>query len=230
VLPPWAPNEQLEVNVTFILNVLHKNMSLVAADKRAIAKESMGGVTVHDYKKVVLNQSKNLVLGIAGHTHEHPYTQAIERSADYDEALLTIHNHLKSFPRIHDRATLITLTSFMVNQGIASFFDRDVGEHFSFTFLFSPVESSSRMYRGPADGARLLHVGSGSKHFEQAVNRSEVDSFVASISPSCTPAVCIPWIRGVFKKISTLDPGTGDEAVFVVSTRSSPRFQFIESF
>jgi hypothetical protein len=216
--------------VTFILNVLHKDMSLVAADKRAFAERSAGGATVRDYKKLILNYSQSLVLGVAGHTHEHPYIQAIERSSGHDEVLLAIQHHLKNFPRIHDRATLVTLSSFMVNQGIASFFDRGVGEHFSFTFLFSPVESSSRIYRGPADGARLLHVGSGSKYFEQAVSRSEADSFVASIRSPFMPAMCIPWVRGVFKKISNLDSSTGDEPVFVVSTGSSPTFQFIENF
>jgi len=39
--------------------------------------------------------------------------------------------------RVHDRPSLSTLTSFMVNQGIVSFFDQNADSYFTNTFLFT---------------------------------------------------------------------------------------------
>ncbi len=226
--------------MTFILNVLHKDMSLLAADRKATAEGPTtitmpgitihveAGATIHGYKKLTLNQSKNLALGIAGNTQDHPYAQAIEQSATIDEGLKAIREHMETFLRVHDRANLITLTSFMENQGIASFFDGDTGTYFSNIFLFSPVHSYTRLYARTIDGARLFHVGSGSDHFEKAVGLEEINSFIASIKDSCTPEACIPWIQEAYKKVSASDAGSGDEPVFVVSTRASPEFRSVE--
>jgi len=48
--------------------------------------------------------------------------------------------------RVHDRASLSTLTSFMVNQGIVSFFDQNADSYFTNTFLFSPVRNQTRLH------------------------------------------------------------------------------------
>jgi hypothetical protein len=75
---------------------------------------------------------------------------------------------MERFLRVHDRAGLSTLTTFTVNQGIASFFDKDTGMYFSNTFLFSPVRNETRLHRA-ADEVKIFHAGSGSEHFENAV-------------------------------------------------------------
>lgn len=70
---------------------------------------------VHDYKKITLNSCRSLALGIAGHTQDHYYTQAIERSISIDEGLWIVRKHMEGFLRVHDLASLSTLTSFTVN-------------------------------------------------------------------------------------------------------------------
>ena len=145
------------MNLTFILNILHRDMSVVAADRKAIAEwpvtttpdvtvHAGGSSIVHDYKKITLNSSRSLALGIAGHTQDHYYTQKIERSASIDEGLWIIRKHMESFLRVHDRTSLSTLTSFMVNQGIVSFFDQNADSYFTNTFLFSPVRNQTRLH------------------------------------------------------------------------------------
>jgi len=213
-------------------------MSILAADRKAIAElpvtetpdmaiHAGGSSIVHDYKKITLNSSKSLALGVAGHTQDHYYIQAIEWSASIDECLWKIRKHLESFLRFHDRTALSTLTSFTVNQGIASFFDKDADTYFTNTFLFSPIEIQTRLHRG-GDQVQILHAGSGSEHFKKAVGLEDIDIFKASTKNSCTPEACIPWMQDAYRRVNASDPGSGAEAVFVVSTRSNPKFRFIE--
>jgi hypothetical protein len=228
----------LGVNVTFVLNILHRDMSILAADRKAIAELPVtatpgmavhaGGSSIsHDYKKITLNSSKSLALGIAGHTQDHYYIQGIEWSVSIDEVLWKIRKHQESFLRFHDRTSLSTLTSFMVNQGIATFFDQEADTYFTNTFLFSPVESQTRLHRG-RDEVQIFHAGSGSEHFKKAVGLEDIDTFKASIKNLCTPEACIPWMQDAYRRVSASDAGSGAEAVFVVSTRSNPKFGTIE--
>jgi hypothetical protein len=129
--------------------------------------------------------------------------------------------------RVHDRSSLSTLTSFMVNQGIASFFDRDADTYFTNTIRFSPVESQTRLHRS-AEGVKIFHAGSGSADFEKTVGLANIESFIASAQDSCTLEACIPWMQDAYRRVSARDHGSGAEAVFVVSTRSDPNFRSIE--
>ena len=51
-----------------------------------------------------------------------------------------------------------------------------------------------------------------------------IKSFISSVSSSCTPEACIPWMQDALEKVSSKDQYSGPEAVFVVSTRENPRF------
>lgn len=222
--------------MTFILNILHKDMSLLAADRKALAvapvTRASPGVMMHaderfqidTYKKITLNQSRSLAIGIAGLTHEHHYTQKIERNVTVDQGLLIIQDHVNGFLRIKDRASLIPLSSAMLNQGIASFYDTHTGTYFSMEYRFSPVQCSTRLH--PArDRIRLLCAGTGSEHFEDAVGAAEIEAFIASTTDSFTTKACLLWVRDAFKKVSAKDSNSGEEPMFVISTRSNLQFR-----
>jgi len=221
--------------MTFILNILHRDMSILAADRKAIAGlpnivspdrsvHAGGSSIVHDYKKITLHSSENLALGIAGHTQDHYYIPTIGWSVSIDEVLWKIRKHIEDFLRFDDRAGLKALTSFTVNQGIASFFDQNTDTYFTNTFLFSPIEIQTRLHRG-RDEIQILHAGSGSEHFKKAVGLEDIETFKDSIKNSCTPEACIPWMQDAYRRVGANDPGSGAEAVFVVSTRSNPKFR-----
>ena len=210
-------------------------MSILAADQKAIAElpctaipdvalRAEGASIIHDYKKITLHLSKSLALGIAGRTQDHYYLPTLDWSVSINELLSKIRKHQESFLRIHDRTGLNTLTSFEVNQGIASFFDQEAGMCFTNTFLFSPVEIQTRLHRG-RDEVQIFHAGAGSEHFKKVVGLDEIDTFKASIKKSCTPEVCVPWMQDVYRKVSASDSGSGAEAAFVVSTKSNPKFR-----
>jgi hypothetical protein len=221
--------------MTLILNILHKNMSILAADKKAIAEWSVseGGFTtvpnsrgpiVDDFNKITVNLSKTLALGIAGLTKDHGYIHAIEQSEFIDEGLRTIREHIESFVPIYDRVNLNKLTQFMANEGIASFFDQSTGKYFSSKYLFSPVEIQARLHRA-TDEIKVFYAGSGSKYFRGPEGLGSIDSFTASIKDSCTPELCISWLQDVYKSASYEDPESGADAICFISTRSQPEFR-----
>ncbi len=221
--------------MTFILNILHKDMSILAADRRAIAESPPAetsemairagvGSVVDDYDKITLILGQTLALGISGHTHDHFYLPTLRTSSSIDDALSKIRQYIERSLRVHDRPSLSTLTSIMANQGIASFFDEALGAYFSTEFLFSPIESNFRLYRG-SDRPQIIYAGSGSSHFEKEIGQAGIDSFVSSLKNSCTPDSCISWMQEVYRKVSANDPWTGPEAGFMVSIRSSPKFR-----
>lgn len=216
----------LEANVTFILNILHREMSILAADRKAIAGSQVAASpetsTVYDYKKITLHASRSLALGTAGNTQDHYYAPTLYPNTSIDEVMCKIRKHMEGFLQIHDRSGLSTLSSFMVNEGIVSFFDRDAGSYFSYRFLFSPVCNQNRLYRAK-DEVQIFTAGSGSKSYEKAVDKEEIDSFIAS-TKSCTPEACISWIQNIYKKVSAYDVNSGPEAMFAVSTKSNPKF------
>lgn len=116
--------------MTLILNVLHKDMSVLAAEIMARAEWSISpmsfssvplgkGYAVHDFNKVTINSSRTLALGIAGLTQDHGYTQKIERSEKIDDALQAIRKHIEGFVPIYDRGKLRKLSQFSANEGMA---------------------------------------------------------------------------------------------------------------
>lgn len=205
-------------------------MSLLAADRRAVAVTPLsmahveGTPQVENFQKITLNRSRSLAVGIAGLTHEHGYTWAVERTVTVNEALSAICDHVNGFLRIHDRASLIPLSSATANQGIASFFDSIAGVYFSMEYRFSPVQCSTRLYPG-RDRARILCAGTGSEHFEEAVGTSEIESFIAATKDTVGVEACISWVRDAFKSISARDASFGSNPVVFISTRSQLQFR-----
>ena len=226
--------------MTFILNVLHRDMSILAADQKAIALwpvRSGSGITVpagrgsvvHGFNKITLNANAGMALGIAGDTQSHSYTQQINLSIGVNEGLSIIRKHMERFLRVDQRAGLITSTEFTVNQCIASFFDQDVGVYFSNSFLFTPTRSETRLHRA-GDEVKILYAGTGGKHFEDALGSAAITPFRAAAKDACSPEACMAWMRNAFVSVGANDPDSGHDPMFVVSTRASPQFRSIERF
>lgn len=221
--------------MTLILNILHKDMSILAADKKARAEwsVSVGAITtvpsgrgpiIHDFNKITINSSRTLALGISGQDQDHDYIQAIKQSESIDEGLRTIRGHIESFVPIYDRVSLSTLTQFSVNEGIASFFDQSTGKYFSSKYLFSPIEIQTRLHRA-TDEIKVFYAGSGSKYFKLQEGLASISSLTTLVRDSCTPEFCISWLQEVYKRASGEDPESGAEAVFFISTRTQPEFR-----
>ena len=211
--------------MTLILNVLHKDWSLIAADQRAF---TIGAdAVVNNYRKISVHQKGQLAIGIAGQTQEHEYAYEIDLSVGVDEVILKIRQHMDKFLRVHDRVGLATLTEVRQNQSIVSFFDEDARHFFTNEFLFSPIQSNTRLHRGRKEGAQLICIGSGAASLRKYIGIQEIDSFVASIDSPSKPESCFSWIKAAFEKVSALDHEVGHAPLFAVATRDSPRFRSV---
>lgn len=223
--------------MTLVLNILHKDFSILAADTKAIAEwhgSAMSfttvpvarGQVVYGFRKLVTNRSKMLAVGIAGRTQDHEYINEIQKIEEVDECLRLIRSHIDRLVPAYNRALLSTLTSYNVNEGIASFFDRSTSTYYTNRYLFSPIELQTRIHRG-AEEVKVLSAGSGSRYFVRDVGFEEVAEFIRSAKGSCTPDVYISWIKDAYERVSKRDSDTGGEPVFLLSTRSKPAFQTI---
>ena len=145
--------------MTFILNVLHRDISIIAADRKAIAgglnlaapamgAPAEGGPVVSDFNKITLNPSLGLAIGIAGNTHEHFYLPEIRLCANISEVLSKIRKNMEYFLRVNDRTLLKSLPPFIVNQSIVTFFDKEADIYCTNSFLFRPVEIHTRLHSG----------------------------------------------------------------------------------
>lgn len=224
--------------MTLILNILHKDMSVLAADKNAIAEwlvspmsffavRSDKGHLVLDFNKLTMNSSRTLALGIAGLTKDHCYTQQIEQSNTIDDGLRIIRKHIEDFVPSYDRASLRVLSTFRANEGIATFYDQNMGNYFTYKYLFSPIELQARLHRG-SDEVKVFYAGSATKHFVGENRLAEIAELIPLTESLNTPEECIHWMKEVYKRVSESDPEIGGVPTILVSTRSNLAYRSFE--
>ena len=226
--------------MTFILNVLNKDFSLLAADKLAksdgptkmtignITINSEKGVTINGFQKIYRNKPNLLAVGIAGTTQSHGYLSDIQNGQEIDQGLQAIRQHMESFLNINNRKEVLEKQERMENQGLATFFDSETSTYFTNLYLFSDLHNYTRLYSHPNTNCRLFHVGSGSNKFEQAVGLAEINKFAGSISGLDKIQDCLAWLKEAYIKVSEIDSGVGSEFTAVISTRDKPEFCAIE--
>jgi hypothetical protein len=172
--------------MTFILNILHKDFSLLACDKQGNASgtavfQSVGGapkitvtspkITVDGVNKLFTNSPRTLAVGVAGTIQDHAYTSKLKDTEDVVGALDMIHAHISTYFVHGDRRDVIQAKPVMQNQGLATFFDVAAKEFFTDMFLFTPNDVHSRVFHAPSNAPRLLHVGSRSSVQHQRISR-----------------------------------------------------------
>jgi hypothetical protein len=227
--------------MTFILNVLHKDFSLLLADNKANANGpttiKMGnitinaaqGATIFGFQKIYLNRPNTLAVGIAGTIQDHKYITKVGEDEDINESLKKIRSHMEEYLKIDNRTEVMQKESRMENQSIATFFDSHSAAYFSNIYLFSDIHNATRLYCAHSAGARLIHVGSGSNVFEKAVGLQEIQKFTGSVTSIDNVDNYFSWIKEAFAKVSALDSRVSKDVVGWLSTRGNPIFIKIES-
>jgi hypothetical protein len=220
--------------VTFILNVLHKNLSILAADKRGVAEwptafgfPARGKAITHDLTKITLNSTGLLAMGMSGYSEHHAHIGRVSNSVEINEALSIIRHHMEDFLRVDDRALLIKTASPFVNEGVVSFYDKEIQAYFTNEFSFNEFRNSTHLHRATEE-VKLFCAGSGRRNFDMDSGRVEIQSLVSASNDQITPDIFIPWMKEMFRRVSAGDEGCGPEALFAVSTRHSHEFCFIE--
>jgi len=232
--------------VTFILNLLHKNYSLLASDREAnivgrpgsLTKIQIGditissdtGITLDGFRKVKLSRGGACAVGIVGTVDDHHYFANFEENEEIDSTLNCISESVQRFCLLSNRAMLLSSARYMINEGIVSFFDSKVGEFFSLLYKFTRMEMWEKWYYVPKDGGpMLIPAGSGSSKFEEAVGKLEIEKFVSEIADNNSNSrQAFDWIRDAYNKVSRVADGVGGEPEFCLSTRLAPLFCFTD--
>jgi hypothetical protein len=218
--------------MTFILNVLHKDMSILAADLKAVAEwpssfgfPSRGKAVTHDYQKITTNSTGVLAMAMAGYSPHHLYMGEVESGESINECLSIIRNHMEGFLMVSDRTSLIKSASPFENECLASFYDEGTQSFFTNEFRFNEFSNSTRLNRA-SDKVKVFCAGSGKHHFDSESGKKEAQSIAEEIGSSLTPDMFIRWMEEVFKRVSSKDDNCGAEAIYAVSTREAHKFCF----
>lgn len=228
--------------MTFVLNILHKDYSLLATDRRGnsagpvtmtagnITIKTPGRTVIDGVKKIRLSKECGQAVGIAGTLDAHGYLDAFSGMSDGQGALECVGDFVQLAFNFSDRDRLLDGEALMENQSIVTFFDPDKGAFFSALYLFTPFSHGVQLHARRAKPAPiLLHVGSGSSNFEKAVGLDEINLFIKQLSQGLDVEQRLTWLETAFAKVSAMDPACSADFEAVIATRDTPQFQFLRS-
>jgi len=215
--------------VTFILNVLHKDMSILAADQRAVAEwpsfgfPSRGKAVCHDAKKITINSTFVLAMGTSGYSEHNSYINDVARSESVKDGLSIIRSHMESFLQVDDLASLIKSASPFENECIATFYDEDTNTFFTNEFGFNEFSNRTRLHKA-SDEVKILCAGSGRKNFDADSAKDEVQLLVDSKDNLQLEENIVSWMKSAFRLVSDQNEGCGPDPIFAVATRIRHEF------
>ena len=100
--------------MTFVLNILHKDFSLLTADRRGQIKgpttftwgkttiNVSGKTTVDGVQKLYLNSNASVAVGFSGTTEDHSYLAALKQIESASEVLTLIRKHMANLFSIRE--------------------------------------------------------------------------------------------------------------------------------
>lgn len=221
--------------MTFILNILHKDHVIVAADKKGVAEwpdiwglKDTERVETNDVKKIVLNSTEEMAIGISGYSPHNSFENAFRGAKSSEEALSIVRKHMEGFLQVDDLPALIKNASPFENKSIASFYDLGSQTFFSNEFYFNEYSNGTRLHRA-SEQVKLFCAGSGKVYFDLENEQKNLQSLIESIAATDLSEVFMQWVIARFETVSGKDNGCGSEVLFAVSSRKSPKFQLIDS-
>ena len=228
--------------MTFVLNLLHKDYSLLATDRRgtsagpvtltagSIQIHTTGNTVVEGVKKIRLSDDMLRSVAFAGNTADHGYLDEFAKSGTAQAAMQCVRSHMDSFFKFEDRDRMLRNEPIMENQALVSFFDSEKEAFFTGLYLFSPFSAGHQLYaRRLNPSPHLIHVGSGSKNFEKAVGLDEINSFISQLKEGLDLTDQLAWLDMAFGKVSSIDAGGCSDFEAVLSTRADPEFRYVRS-
>lgn len=228
--------------MTFVLNILHKDFSLIASDRRGNAAESItmklgtlsittkGGGTIDGIKKTLLNKNKNIAVSCAGNTSEHKYLKQVADLSDPSEVIKIVKSYADNQFNFEAINELLNAVPQMENQTIISFFDENSGSFFTTLHIYTKFTNYNSISARRANPVPiLLHLGTGSSSFESAVGIDEINSFIDSVANGASVDQILEWLDVAFEKVSLVAEGCGADYDAVISTRDNPYFTTLRS-
>jgi hypothetical protein len=228
--------------MTFVLNVLHKDYSLLVADTLSGAAEDLTvttgsltitvpkGGTIEGFKKIRVSNDQRLALAFAGATNDHAYLESFSNTVNEVDAMRLLRNHMESRFDFNERDKLLAGKGFMENSALLTFFDPEHEAFISTLSIWQPLSNATDTKARKANPSPfLLHIGSGSSKFEEAVGKDEINTFITSLESGSSLEERLAWIDVAFEKVSHIAAGCGVTYEAVLATRDDPVFRFVRS-
>ena len=228
--------------MTFVLNILHKDFSLMATDRRGNAEgpitmtvgnitiNTTGGGTIDGFKKTHLNSTQKVAIAIAGQTQAHPYLEEAKEKASPKEIIdLILDTEKKSFAP-NDLEDLLNLKPQMENSTLVSFYDQVTDSFITSMHIYTRYLNYNNITMRQANpSAQLLHLGTGSSKFEEAVGLDEINSFIDKMKEDTSVDLILKWLDMAFEKVSKIAEGCSAEYDACIITRETQTFTSLRS-
>jgi len=223
--------------MSFIVNVLHRDFSLLVADRLVTTNGptiiSLGDLTIHAEKGAVItgfaklraNADGSVALGMAGNAYQHLYLREFETSRGINDAISVVDSHVDRYMRFCDRKQFAGEASIPRQVGVLSFFDAETDCYFSLLYEFSLAHKIMRMQKAPNSRLTLIARGSGCKSFTSLKIEEGVNRLSAVVGTENDYDKCLKWLIPIYDDISKEDPSVGASIIAWVSLRSHPQFQ-----
>lgn len=145
--------------MTLIVNLLHRDFSLIAADKLANATGpatiTTGGLTIKMpnggkieglFPKVIGTANGCAAVGSAGTIAEHTFVGTFKAATSPGDALAAVRIAAHDFFDFAERDTFLAGTGQMVNESIVSFFDEEKSAFWTFIIKYTRFDSHQFAY------------------------------------------------------------------------------------
>jgi len=229
--------------MTLIVNVLHKDFTLLAADKLANAAGpatiTMGRLTINLpnggsvtglFPKVITAANGCAAAGSAGVIAEHTYVDAFKATTTPEDALAAIRNAAQDFFDFAERDQYLEGKGQMINESIVSFFDVAKSAFWTFIIKYTRFESHQFVYaRNKNPKAYVFSTGSGNATLHEKVPEEEMQQFIDSIADEWSESQLVQWLDKIFRIVSENNKTVGATYDSMIATRDNPVFRSLAS-
>lgn len=229
------------MTVTLILNVLHKDFSVLAGDKLLNASGpatlSMGGLTIKllnggkihgAYPKVITSKGGHTAIGSAGVVAEHTYLEAARDAETPGEALRAVREAAYGAFNFHERDGLLASEGQMINESVVSFFDVEKEAFWTFILKYTRFELHQFAYaRRQNATAQIFSIGSGNATLHEKVPEEDFNAFVASIETEWTEEAIGVWLDHLFGVVGEYNDTVSVDYDAWIATRDVPEFRLL---
>jgi len=225
--------------MTFLMNVIHDDFSLLVADKKANTRGQttiqFGNLTVNleeggsiiGFNKIFTNSKTDLILGIAGDANQHKYLDDFNSSVTANDSIHWIEKFIDNQLAFNNRVQFLENYSQKENQGILSFYDDETSKFYSFVFTFNPCCKYMQLFQTVENTLVITTRGSGQQHFMKIFDQKSLDKLIAETHGREDIQKVISWITPIYKKVSEMDDCVSQDFDEWLATKDNPSFKQI---
>ena len=217
--------------MTLILNLLHKDFSILVADRRAsssgpvtleagnLVVTATKGITIDGFNRLFLSKDSRCAIWVSGAAEEHvPYVSDVQRSVGVHKIREIIHGFLVGYPTHESSAKVRFGSTIKLNAGILTYFEPTIERFYTQCYEFSLVRLAATLCTGEETVTRFT-VGSGSiAEIDEKAN-VRFEEYHQSIKTIAD--IDMGEIKAFYKAVSDVDPDVGTEISVLAASRSA---------